>query len=117
MQAINATVRNPLFALSFFGAAVALVGAVALHAGQRSGTRFLLIALAAALYLVGGLGLTLIANVPLNEQLAAVTSTSPGALAEARAAYEESWNTWNHVRTACSTAALLALVAACIARG
>jgi uncharacterized membrane protein len=47
MQAINATVRNGLFAVSFFGAVLSLLLALAVHAPRPRSRRFVLIALAA----------------------------------------------------------------------
>lgn len=46
MQAINATVRNGVFAFSFFGAALSLILALVVHAPRFRSRRFALIALA-----------------------------------------------------------------------
>ena len=51
MRAINATVRNGVFAFSFFGAVLSLLLALAIHAPQLRSRRFVLIALAAVLYM------------------------------------------------------------------
>ena len=114
MQAINATVRNGVFAFSFFGAALALLLALVVHAPRLRSRRFVLIALAGVLYIGGGFMLTLLVNVPLNEELARVNDASPAALEEARAVYEGPWNFWNGVRTVCSSLAFLALIFACL---
>jgi len=119
MQAINERIQNPLFFLSFFGAALFLLAALAAHYRrlQRSSGRFRLIALACALYIGGGFLLTVFVNVPMNEELAQVSAgASPGELASARAAYEGVWNFWNGVRTVFSILAFLALVGACLLR-
>jgi uncharacterized membrane protein len=117
MQSINATVRNGVFAFSFFGAAVFLILALVVHVPQFRSRRFALISLACLLYVVGGFVLTLGVNVPMNEELARVGSnSSPELLARAREAYEDPWNFWNGVRTVCSSLALLALIAACFSR-
>ena len=116
MQAINERIENPLFFLSFFGATLFLLAALAAHYRrlQRSSGRFRLIALACALYIGGGFLLTVLVNVPMNEELARVSAgASPGELARARAAYEGVWNFWNGVRTVFSILAFLALVGAC----
>jgi uncharacterized membrane protein len=116
MQAINATVRNGVFAFGFFGAVLALLAAVAVHAPRPLSWRFLLVALACALYVGGGFVVTFLINVPMNEELARVGGSDPAALSRARAAYEGPWNFWNGVRAACSSLALLALIGACLAR-
>ena len=118
MRAINATVRNGVFALSFFGAAVSLVLAVAVHAPRPRSLRFVLVALAGVLYLGGGFAVTFLVNVPMNEELARVSvgELGPAALARVREGYEGPWNLWNGVRTVFSTVAFLALIGACISR-
>ena len=110
MQAINATVRNVEFALSFFGAL--LLGVVALAArarSLRSPTTWLLAA-GVGLYLAAFL-VTMLVNVPLNEELARVALSGPD-LAAVRAGYEPAWNRANALRTGLSVAAFALLVAA-----
>jgi uncharacterized membrane protein len=117
MQAINAAVRNGVFAFSFFGAALFLVLALVVHVPRFQSRRFALIALACLLYVGGGFALTLGVNVPMNEELARVGANAPAdVLAHAREAYEDPWNFWNGVRTVCSSLALLTLIAACVSR-
>ena len=118
MQAINATVRNGVFAFSFFGAVVSLLSALAIHAPQLRSRRFLLIALATVLYIGGGFMVTFLVNVPMNEELARVSAgeLGPAALAQIREEYEGPWNFWNGVRTVFSSMALLALIGACLSR-
>src|SRR3712207_2766784 len=88
MQAINATVRNGVFAFSFFGAGLSLLLAVAVHTPRLRSRRFLVIALAAMLYIGGGFMVTFLVNVPMNEELARVGDVDPTALAQVRAEYE-----------------------------
>ena len=116
MQAINDTVRNPVFALSFFGALLVLPSAALLHAPRRS-PRAVLLGAAAALYLVGGFGVTFAFNVPLNDELALLdlASASGAEVADARADYEQTWNAWNAVRTVASTLALMCVAGAALA--
>ena len=116
MQAINDTVRNPVFALSFFGALLTLPLAAALHARDRS-SRSAWLAAAAILYVVGGFGVTFALNVPLNDELARLDLRSAAAaqVSSARASYEDSWNAWNSVRTVASTLALMCIVGAALA--
>src|SRR4028119_311013 len=90
MQAINATVRNGLFAFSFFGAVLSLLLALTVHAPRLRSRRFLLVALAAVLYIGGGFMLTFLINVPMNEELArvGVDGLGPAAVAQIREGYE-----------------------------
>jgi uncharacterized membrane protein len=116
MQAINERIENPVFFLSFFGAVLFLLAALAVHLPKPRSSRFWLIALASALYVGGGFLLTVVVNVPLNEELARVADASAGELARARAAYEGPWNFWNGVRAVLSSLAFVILVGACLLR-
>ncbi len=116
MQAINATVRNGVFAFSFFGAVLSLLLALAVHAPRLRTRRFVLMALAAVLYIGGGFMVTFLVNVPMNEELARVGEASPVALAQVRAGYEGPWNFWNGVRTVFSSLAFVALIGAGLLR-
>jgi uncharacterized membrane protein len=113
MQAINATVRNPVFAFGFFGALLSLGLATALHLRHGWSPRAGLILLAFVTYALGGFALTFGISVPLNEELARVDlAGTPEMLAQARQDYEGTWNLWNAIRTAFSSAAFLLLIAA-----
>ena len=117
MQAINATVRNGLFAVSFFGAVLSLLLALAVHAPRPRSRRFVQIALAALAYIGGGVVLTFLVNVPMHEELARVGGDlGPAAVAQVRAGYEGPWNFWNGVRTVFSSLAFVALIGACLSR-
>jgi uncharacterized membrane protein len=116
MQAINERIENPVFFLSFFGAVLFLLAALAVHLPKPRSSRFWLIALASALYVGGGFLLTVVVNVPLNEELARVADASAGELARARAGYEGPWNFWNGVRAVLSSLAFVVLVGACLIR-
>jgi uncharacterized membrane protein len=117
MQAINERIENPLFFLTFFGAALFPLAALAAHYRRPRSGQFWLVALACVLYIGGSFLLTSFVNVPLNEQLASVAAdASPVELARARAGYESPWNFWNSVRTMFSFLAFVALVGACLLR-
>lgn len=118
MNAISERIENPLFFASFLGAVVFLLAALAAHYSRRPRTgRFWLVALACVLYIWGGFLLTMVVNVPMTQELAAVDSNAPArVLAEARAAFEGPWYYWNWVRTVFSTLAFLALICACLLR-
>jgi uncharacterized membrane protein len=110
MQAINATVRNWEFFLGFFGALILGAAALALRAGRWRSPTTRLLAVGVALYLAAFL-VTMLVNVPLNEELATVALSSPD-LAAVRADYEPPWNRANALRTGLSIAAFAFLVAA-----
>ncbi len=117
MQAINERIQNPAFFLSFFGAGLLLLAALALHYRRPRSGRFRLVALASALYIGGGFLLTVFVNVPMNDQLAGVAAGATAEeLARVRAAYEGPWDFWNGVRAVFSTLAFVALVGACLLR-
>lgn len=113
MQAVNATIRNPAFGASFFGAALLSLLAALLHWRQFSTAKGMLVLLGALTYLLGGLILTATVSVPLNNWLAA---QGPAALMQdagaIRVQYESDWVFWNLVRTFASLAAFLMMLAA-----
>jgi uncharacterized membrane protein len=116
MQAINATVRNGVFAFSFLGSVLSLLLALAVHAPRPRSRRFALVALAAVLYIGGGFMVTFLVNVPMNEELARVGEAGSVTLAQIRAEYEGPWNFWNGVRTLFSSLAFVTLIGACLSR-
>ncbi|MBY5840150.1 DUF1772 domain-containing protein [Rhizobium leguminosarum] len=107
MQAMNASVRNAVFFPTFFlTPAVLGLTAAATHFSGRGAAAFWFCA-AAAIYLVFGLMLTLMVNVPMNEALAA--TAVPGDIAAARDIwrdYSQRWQVWNQVRALASGIAL-----------
>ena len=108
MQAMNASVRNGVFALSFFGTAPALVLAalVAWWAKRRSSA--LCFAAAAVIYLGGAVLLTMQIHVPMNTELAMLEPAELGdAAARIWAEYSPPWQFWNAVRAAVCWAALM----------
>ena len=108
MQAMNASVRNWVFAPVFFGTPVFLAAAALAARMARERRAALLFGLACALYLAGGLALTLLANVPMNEALASVRIPADAAEAGAVwADYSADWQLWNIARTVVCAAVLL----------
>ncbi|NNE12373.1 MAG: DUF1772 domain-containing protein, partial [Ilumatobacter sp.] len=107
MQAMNASVRNAVFFPAFFLTPVVLgAAAVLLHRDdRRRASRWF--GLAAIVYLLGGLLLTMAVNVPMNEDLARHTDVlSESAAAHVWEDYSGPWQVWNTVRTVASGAAL-----------
>lgn len=100
MRAINVAILNPVFAIVFVGAAVALVAAAVVSRGTDAAPWLVV---AAVLYAVGALVVTGVVNVPLNNALA----EGDDAAATLRAAFEGRWVVSNHVRSVLTTAALV----------
>ncbi len=63
----------------------------------------------AILYFVGTFLVTVAGNVPLNDQLAAVSATDSAA-ATLWVHYLDRWTMWNHVRTAAALLAALLFI-------
>ncbi len=106
MQSINVVVINPAFLGAFMGTAVLSLGVSGLALtgwGHPSAWCFLA---GAVFYLVGTFLVTMLGNVPLNNQLAAVPATDPAAI-KIWEHYLDRWTMWNHLRTASAMLAAL----------
>ena len=104
MQSINRLAVTPLFMAAVFGTALACL-ALAAWAGfgwHAPGARWVMAG--CAVYVIGAIVVTIAANVPLNDALAAVDPHGPAA-AGGWAHYTQAWTAWNHVRCAASAAA------------
>jgi uncharacterized membrane protein len=105
MNSINVVIVNPLFLAIFMGTALvcAILAVKAVIGWSEPGALWLLAG--SLFYLVGAIGVTMVFNVPLNDQLAAVDpSKAAGAAMWTR--YLNEWLPWNHVRTIASIASL-----------
>jgi uncharacterized membrane protein len=117
MQQINKAIQNPVFFASFFGALAltAVAAAQQRRLGPGAATRWTVAAL--ALY-VCALLVTVVANVPLNDHLAA--AGDPARIADPAAVrnhFQAPWIAWNIARTALATAALACLGRALVLHG
>ena len=96
MQAMNASVRNAVFAPAFFGTPIALLMAAGLAFALRlraSGTAF---ALGALVYGFGVFIVTMTVNVPMNQALAAVdVAASADKVRSIWQDYSGPWQAWN----------------------
>lgn len=109
MRAINRTVLNPLFLGTLLGTVALSLAAAAM---ARAGAAQAAALAGAVLYGVGCVGVTILANVPLNNRLAAAAGKPQGTAVWS--SYLRQWTRWNSVRTVASLAAstLLAVSAA-----
>ena len=104
MQSINKLAVTPAFMTALFGSALACAGLAAWSVmawGERPAPWLLAGGL---LYLVGAIVVTIAANVPLNDALAATRPDGTGA-ADRWNGYLRRWTAWNHLRTAAALAA------------
>src|SRR5512146_441117 len=102
MQSINKLAVTPVFMTALFGTALACVGLSAWALVGDGPTGWLVAG--CALFLAGAIVVTIVANVPLNNAVDAMTPDGPGSSA-AWASYFSRWTAWNHVRAATSLAA------------
>ncbi|WDR03039.1 DUF1772 domain-containing protein [Devosia algicola] len=103
MQAMNASVRNAVFAPAFFGTPVILFLTAWLSQTQRRKLSAWAFLAAGIVYLIGGLGATMVVNVPMNEALALVEiPQSTQAAQQIWTDYSAKWQVWNIARTVAS---------------
>ena len=108
MQAMNASVRNPVFFPAFFLTPVILVTTAFIAARCQRKRSASLFAASAALYIAGALLITIMVNVPMNEAFAQVIVPTVRSVAlEIWQAYSAPWQFWNTLRTVASGLALL----------
>lgn len=108
MQAMNASVRNPVFFPAFFLTPVILAATSYVAASQQQRHSAVLFGLAAGIYVVGAFLVTATVNVPMNQALAEVVV--PSNTEAARGIwqdYSSSWQFWNTLRTVVSGVSLL----------
>ena len=106
MQSINVVVINPSFLGAFMGTAVlSLVMAWLAFRGWDYPSALFFLG-GAIFYFAGTFLVTVLGNVPLNDQLAAMSETDDAAH-RMWEHYLDQWVKWNHVRTVASTVAAL----------
>lgn len=110
MQSINVVVLNPSFLGAFTGTAVISVVAAAFSIKEWASPSAPFVLAGALLYLVGTFLVTAFGNVPLNNQLAAVSAADPEA-DPLWVSYLDRWMLLNTLRTAAAIAATLAILA------
>jgi uncharacterized membrane protein len=108
-QSINNTIRSPGFGIVFFGSIPALGLAAAVNWRNANQPARWLLGAGLVLYLTG-LAITGTGSVPLNEELAELATVTPASAADARAAFEDSWNRLHLIRTIAFAASFLAVV-------
>ena len=110
MQAMNASVRNLVFAPAFFGTPVMLIITALVALRFRARLTAIGFAVAGLLYVLGAMLPTMTSNVPLNEALALVeTPLDTSEAHELWQNYSGTWQFWNVIRTV-ATGFVLVLV-------
>lgn len=109
MQAINREVFRWIFMTGFLGLAAVSLALIVYAVQGPSGSAATLVGSAGLVYLVGCFGVTIVFNVPMNEELAAMDPSKNDTLAYWANTYLPRWTFWNTVRTiaCCLSAALL----------
>ena len=110
MQQINITVINPGFMTALFGTGVACLAVIVVTLSDWDGSHGWYLLVAAVVYVVGSIGVTMAFNVPRNTVLARQEPTSAEA-ARVWERYLVEWTAWNWVRTVASLATTAGLIA------
>ncbi|MCC8980210.1 DUF1772 domain-containing protein [Bradyrhizobium acaciae] len=115
MNAISVDIVRSLFMPVFLGTTLSCAALVVLGALRWQEPGAIAMICGGVLYVVGMFIVTVVFNVPLNDQLAAVDPASAAA-APVWARYLTDWTIWNHVRTIASLAATTLFIVAIAAR-
>ena len=106
-QAINATIRNAVFATFFFGCVPSI--AAALFAHRRSDRATVALLTTGLLLCAGVVLITFVGNVPLNDELATYVELNATTAAAARDDFESTWNLLNLARAVLAVGGLIAV--------
>lgn len=98
MQATIAAIKRPAFLVLFFGTALLCLalGGLSLFAWREAHAHYAFAG--AALFLIGGFGVTMLRSVPLNNALLGASPDTERA-GDLWHRYRAAWARWNHVRT------------------
>lgn len=108
MQSINVVVINRSFLGTFLGTAFLSLGIIVMSLIDQSHPSAVLFLSGAVVYLIGTFAVTVFGNVPLNDQLAALSAAEPDSNNDWQH-YLPRWTMWNHIRTVAALIAALIL--------
>lgn len=113
MQSINRAIQNPAFFLIFFGSMVLLCTCTVYHFTESKIIFWLLLS-SSILYFIGTLGVTVMGNVPLNNELDALNlgELTMDKIIQFRNYFETKWNQLHLIRTISSLISFLLVVLA-----
>ncbi|RKS73649.1 putative membrane protein [Actinomadura pelletieri DSM 43383] len=110
MQSVNQKIQNPVFVAMFLLVPLLAVAAGVLLLTLDHRSAAILFFVAAAVYFVGALVPSFAVNIPMNNDLDAVTiPTDPSEAARVWSDYSGRWTAWNTVRAVFGWASLLAM--------
>jgi uncharacterized membrane protein len=115
MKSINVTAVHPPLMLALFGSAALCIALIVRAVSLRGGREAILLATGSGLYLLGAVVLTIAYNVPLNDRLARLSSSSADAPAQWQT-YVRDWTLANHIRSVSALAAMVLIVLALTGR-
>lgn len=105
VQAINESIQNPSFFMSFIGTLILLpVCSYITYTQSGTSLKFMILILSTLIYIIGVAGVTILGNVPLNNYLHSTTITDVplAELQSIRAKFEMRWNALHNIRTVAS---------------
>ena len=110
MQNMNREILNLVFFIVFFGSLISLSINTYLQFNNKTVFTFLLVS--TVIYLIGTFGVTAFGNIPLNQELEALTITNLNTieLRDFRTYYESSWNHYHGIRTISSMVSFILLL-------
>ena len=117
MKSINKEILNPWFFLSFVGSLIIIpLGTWLYYQSYGADTSFYLLFGASILYAIGVFGVTVIANVPLNNALDSLELKllTQQEISTKRLAFEIPWNRFHFIRTLANAIAFAMLVLAIV---
>lgn len=116
MQHINVAIFNPGFLVPFVLTPAILGAAALVFWATTDGLGAMWLFLAAVIYLLGVLGVTIGGNIPLNDNLETfdMAKTDESAISAQRVAFEGPWRRWHGLRTIASIVSLACAVLAAL---
>jgi uncharacterized membrane protein len=117
-QSLNRQIQNPWFFLCLLGTALLLPLSAWMHYHRPAQIQCWLLLAAAVIYLVFVIGITMAANVPMNNALDVfnVHTATDAEITAKRIAFEAPWNRLNNIRTVACIVCLVLTIAACMVR-
>ena len=114
MQTINIEIQNIYFFIVFIGLLLLLPTSTWLSYSVNNKATFYLMLTATLFYFVGVFGVTILGNVPLNNQLAKINlaNTSEETLSTFRNHFESNWTKYHLIRTLASIVSFLLTILA-----